>query len=104
MTNKTIISRLITITTICSTCDLSGLWRLYAPDDVLVVLGAAEPVAVGSLPVLSDVRLGREDVTPSETEPLGVLVSVPVGENAVTTYSFVPKVQEYVHPLTGVEI
>ena len=92
------------ITTICSPCDLSGLWRLYTPDDVLVVLGAAELVAVGSVPVLSVVELGREDATPPEIERVGLLIAVPVGENAVTTYSFIPTVQEYVHPLIGVDI
>lgn len=83
----------MTITRTCSPCDLSGLVRPNAPDEVLVVLGIALPVTVAPLDATIVVAVWLDVVPDSKAEVVGVLVTVPVGKNAVTTYSFVPRDQ-----------
>lgn len=87
---------------ICSSCDRSGLVRLNAPDVVLVVLDTAIPVALGPVPTFPVVEAGTDAVPFVETEVVGLLIAVPVGEIAVTIYYWVPSAQVYVHPLIGV--
>ena len=99
--NKIIARSPTTITRACSSGDLSGLVRLNVPDDVLVVLGSAALVAVGPITVLL-VVLAWADVVPGpDAGDVGILMTVPVGENAVTTYSFVPRDHVYDHALKG---